>query len=121
MLSTRISRTPYFYSYSLQVEKSLGNASVIQLGYVGSEGRKLNIMTNINAADALGVRPFVGAGTLTPGTSCKKNSIGTSNYNALQATYRLRTWHGLTTQLGYTWSHSLDEISQYRAVVADRR
>ena len=111
-------RTPYFYNYSLQVEKSLGHASIVQIGYVGSQGRKLNIMTNINAADANGVRPLA-AQYPNAGNILQENSIGTSNYNALQATYRLRTWHGLTTTLGYTWSHSLDEISQYRAVVAD--
>jgi hypothetical protein len=111
-------RAPYFYNYSLQVEKSLGHASAIQLGYVGSEGRKLNIMTNINAADALGNRPLF-AQYPNAGNILQENSIGTSNYNALQATYRVRTWHGLTTEVGYTWSHSLDEISQYRAVVAD--
>src|SRR6202008_677392 len=41
-------RTPYFYNYNLQVEKALGGAAVFQVGYVGSEGRKLNIVTNIN-------------------------------------------------------------------------
>jgi len=106
-------RTPYFYNYSLQVEKSLGNASVFQLGYVGSEGRKLNIMLNINANGEFATQ-YPNAGNIL-----QENSIGTSNYNALQAIYRLRAWHGLSTTVGYTWSHSLDEISQYRAVVAD--
>src|SRR6266850_7702797 len=106
-------RTPYFYNYSLQVEKGLGHSSVVQIGYVGSQGRKLNIMTNINANSEFAGQ-FPNAGNIL-----QENSIGTSNYNALQATYRLRSWHGLTTQLGYTWSHSLDEVSQYRAVVAD--
>lgn len=106
-------RTPYFYNYSLQVEKSLGNASLLQIGYVGSEARKLNIMLNINDQGQFAAQ-FPNAGIIL-----QENSIGTSNYNALQATYRLRTWHGITTQVGYTWSHSLDEISQYRAVVAD--
>jgi len=106
-------RTPYFYNYSLQVEKSLGNASVFQIGYVGSQGRKLNIMTNINGNGELAVQ-YPNAGNIL-----QENSIGTSNYNSLQLTYRLRNWHGLSTQVGYTWSHSLDEISQYRATVAD--
>jgi len=106
-------RAPYFYNYSLQVEKSLGNASVFQVGYVGSQGRKLNIMLNINANGEFAAQ-FPNAGNIL-----QENSIGTSNYNALQATYRLRVWHGLTTTVGYTWSHSLDEVSQYRAVVAD--
>src|SRR5439155_5921331 len=40
-------RTPYFYNYSMQVEKSLGNDSVFQVGYLDSQGRKLNVMLNI--------------------------------------------------------------------------
>jgi hypothetical protein len=106
-------RTPYFYNYSLQVEKSLGSASVFQVGYVGSQGRKLNIMLNINGNGEFATQ-YPNAGNIL-----QENSIGTSNYNALQAIYRLRVWHGLSTTVGYTWSHSLDEISQYRAVVAD--
>jgi len=112
-------RAPYFYNYSLQVEKSLGNFSVFQVGYVGSQARKLNVMLNINAPDAIsGIRPFA---TQYPnaGNILQENSIGTSNYNSLQLQYKLRSWHGLSTQVGYTWAHSLDEISQYRAVVAD--
>jgi len=111
-------RTPYFFNYSLQLEKSLGHASVLQIGYVGSQARKLNIMTNINPADSTGAH-LLDAQFPNAGNILQENSIGTSNYNALQATFRLRTWHGLTTEVGYTWSHSLDEISQYRAVVAD--
>jgi len=45
------------------------------------------------------------------------NSIGTSNYNALQTTLRLRAWHGLSSQFGYTWAHNLDEITAYRGVI----
>jgi hypothetical protein len=47
------------------------------------------------------------------------NTIGTSNYNALQTVFRTRSWHNLTSQVGYTWSHSLDEISEYRAAILD--
>src|SRR6266568_2752555 len=38
-------RTPYFYNYNLQVEKGLGNSAIFQIGYVGSQGRKLNIVS----------------------------------------------------------------------------
>jgi hypothetical protein len=103
-------RTPYFYNFNLQVEKSLGNAAVLQVGYVGSQGRKLNIVTNINAGSA----NFPNFGNIL-----QLNSVGTSNYNSLQSTFRIRGWHGLSSQFGYTWSHALDEISEYRAVIAD--
>jgi hypothetical protein len=102
-------RTPYFFNFNLQVEKSFGNAGVLQVGYVGSEGRKLNIVSNINQNGAF---PNLGA-------VLQLNTIGTSNYNALQTTFRTRTWKGLSSQIAYTWSHALDEVSQYRAVVLD--
>jgi hypothetical protein len=108
-------RTPYFYNYDLQIEKSFGNAAVFQIGYVGSQGRKLNIISNINPADSNGVHhPLQQFGNIL-----QMNSSGTSNYNSLQASYRIRSWHGLTSQFGYTWSHSLDIISEYRATLLD--
>jgi hypothetical protein len=44
-------RTPYFYNYNLNIEKSFGNGMAVwQVGYVGSEGRKLSIMLNLQSA-----------------------------------------------------------------------
>jgi Carboxypeptidase regulatory-like domain len=111
--------TAYFFNYNLNVQKSFGNgAAVWQVGYVGSEGRRLSVLLNIN-------QPLNAAGTLLPfgsqypnfGAINQLNSIGTSNYNALQSTLRFRAWHGLSSQLGYTWAHNLDEISAYRGVI----
>jgi hypothetical protein len=105
-------RTPYFFNYNLNVQKSFGNGfAVWQVGYVGSEGRKLSIMLNLNQF-----------GQLTPtfpnyGGVNQLNSIGTSNYNALQSTLRLRAWHGLNASFAYTWAHELDEISAYRGAL----
>ena len=101
-------RTPYFFNYNLQVEKSFGSAAVLQIGYVGSEGRKLNVVSNINQNGAF---PQFGA-------ILQLNTIGTSNYNALQSVFRTRAWHGFTSQFAYTWSHSLDEVSEYRGAIA---
>ncbi len=100
-------RTPYFFNYNLQIEKGFGNVGVLQIGYVGSEGRKLNIVSNINANGA-----FPNFGNIL-----QLNTIGTSNYNSLQNVFRLRSWRGLTSQFAYTWSHSLDEVSEYRGQI----
>jgi hypothetical protein len=102
-------RTPHFANYNLQIERSLGSTAVAQVGYVGSQARKLNIVSNINQYNAFP----------TFGSIIQLNSVGTSNYNALQAALRVRSWHGLSSQIGYTWAHSLDEISEYRAAIAD--
>ena len=114
--------TAYFYNYNLNVQKSFGNgAAVWQVGYVGSEGRHLSVLLNINQpvpGTAVGtyVLPYA---TQYPnfGAINQLNSIGTSNYNALQSTLRLRAWHGVGAELAYTWSHNLDEITAYRGVI----
>ena len=38
-------------------------------------------------------------------------SEATSNYNSLQALLRTTNWHRVSTQMTYTFSHSLDEES----------
>ncbi len=120
-------RTPYFYNYNLNVQKSLGNAAVFQIGYVGSEGRKLSVMLDINQlpnGDMI-TSPITGSPTTEGrlpqfpnyGAINQLNSIGTSNYNALQTTLKLRSWHGLISQIAYTWAHELDEVSEYRGAL----
>jgi len=100
-------RVPYFYNYDLQVEKSFGNAAIWQIGYVGSQGRKLSMMFDM---------PTAGTNF---GSIIQLQSVGTSNYNALQTTFKLRSWHGLTSQYSFTWGHALDEMSEYRGVISD--
>jgi hypothetical protein len=104
-------RAPYIYNYNLNVEKSFGGSVVAQLGYVGSDAHKLSVMDNINQNGAFNA--------LYPnfGSILQLNSQGTSNYNSLQATLKIRYWHGLTGQVAYTWSHALDEVTEYRGSI----
>jgi hypothetical protein len=104
-------RAPYFFNYNLQVEKSFGNAVEWQIGYVGSEGRKLSMMFDL---------PIPASGPGSQFASIDQlQSVGTSNYNALQTSFKLRSWHGLTSTYSFTWAHALDEMSEYRGVIAD--
>jgi hypothetical protein len=110
-------RAPYIFNYNLQVQKSLGNAAVFEIGYVGSSAHKLSVMQNINQVPLTGgARPFA-AQYPAFGDINQLNSVGDSNYNSLQTTLRLRSWHGLTSQIGYTWGHELDFVSEYRGVI----
>jgi hypothetical protein len=104
-------RAAYFFNYNLNVEKSLGSAVVWQVGYVGSQGRKLSIMENINQNGAYAAE-YPNFGSIL-----QMNSEGTSNYNALQTTLKIRAWHGLSGQAAYTWGHALDEVTEYRATI----
>jgi hypothetical protein len=121
-------RPAYDLSYNLNVEKSLGGNVLLQIGYVGTEGRRLLSLVDINQA-ALGSgfvnttnaagftfqqqsRPFF---SQYPnfGVIDEIQSIGTSNFNSLQVVLKATNWHGVTSQLSYAWGHSLDEVTQY--------
>jgi len=116
-------RSPYNINFSLQVERSLGGKAFVQIGYVGSEGRKLLSLLNINQGIANGTdTPTPGAFTGPFGGNYYSDvnqiqSIGTSNYNSLQAIFRTTGWHGLTSQLAYTWGHNMDEVTAYRGAL----
>jgi hypothetical protein len=118
-------RTAYFYNYNLNIEKGLGRSAVFQIGYVGSEGRKLLTISDINqpapADDPEGLtkqqrRPYY---SQFPnfGIINEINSTGNSNYNSLQATLKVREWHRVTSQFAYTWAHSLDLMTAYRGAM----
>jgi Carboxypeptidase regulatory-like domain/TonB dependent receptor len=112
-------------NYNLQLEQSLTKNVVAQLGYVGSEGRHLLSILDINQAvpgvyateaQQNATRPFY---SQFPNYTFinEVHSIGTSNYNSLQATLRVSNMHGITAQAAYTWSHSLDEVTAYRGAL----
>lgn len=104
-------RTPYYLNYDLQVEKGFGNVAVLQIGYVGSLGRKLTITENINQNGAFNAQ-YPNVGSIN-----QFNSGVTSNYNSLQSVLKIRSWHGFTSQFAYTWAHALDEATEFRGVI----
>jgi hypothetical protein len=121
-------RPAYDLSYNLNVEKSLGGNIILQVGYVGTEGRRLLSLVDINqAALGSGANTTINAAGFTYQQSTRPyysqypnfgvideiQSIGTSNYNSLQVSLKATNWHRLTSQMSYAWGHSLDEVTQY--------
>ncbi|PYX84324.1 MAG: TonB-dependent receptor, partial [Acidobacteria bacterium] len=51
------------------------------------------------------------------GSVLQLNSVGNSNYNALQTTLKIRSWHGFSSQFAYTWAHELDTMTEYRGAI----
>jgi hypothetical protein len=112
-------RSPYNVNFNIQIEQSLGTKAFMQIGYVGSQGRKLLSLLNINQP-YLGGAPGPYSGDYGGNYYSDINqveSIGTSNYNSLQAIFRTTSYHGLTSQAAYTWGHNLDEVTQYRGAL----
>jgi hypothetical protein len=100
-------RTPYIQVYNLNFQHQLANNVGIEFGYVGSAGRKLFRYRDINQ-----VNPATG--TVKFPALLYVNlfeSSANSNYNSLQGALNIRSWHGLTSTLNYTWSHSIDNAS----------
>jgi Carboxypeptidase regulatory-like domain/TonB dependent receptor len=115
---------PYTQTFNLGVQTSFANNWMLDLGYVGSVGRKFPRLFSFNQAfgpsfagvpalGSLGGPLFPGLGDLpAPGLgSFLMESNSNSNYNSLQATVNKRFSHGLQMLLSYTWSHSIDDYS----------
>jgi hypothetical protein len=137
---------PYAYNYNLNIQRSFGNNLLAQVGYVGSEGRRLaswyegDNITPAGHALCLANPSCAGLPQYThyffwqyaaqPATSPSglpwywsvgmQNTEGSSNYNSLQASLRDDGYHGLQFTLGYTYSHALDDGSGYESGTGTR-
>jgi len=154
--------TPYVYNFTLNVQQEVGANAVVQIGYVGTQGRKLQRIVDLNqpslaaitaydntcVALSLGInngagrsltncllgptvpRNFNNSGSalalpgqtnnavvmssLAPQTPFYLQQLQTSarsSFHSLQISLNQRNWHGLTQQVVYTLSHSIDDAS----------
>jgi hypothetical protein len=128
-------RTPYVYNYNFNVQQELFRNSVLQVGYVGSAGRKLLRLRDLNeptqaqitAADLActpapcivdgGIRKYSNLANMSslepfaPFYLNELESSATSNYNSMQVSFTQQNFHGLREQIAYTWAHSIDTAS----------
>jgi hypothetical protein len=117
-------RTPYMENYNLNVQQQLSRKSTLLLSYVGSQGHKLFRFRDINQPTLSQIQQF---NYNEAGDNCYcvprflsaspfyyinyQESSGNSIYNSLQTSWRIDGWHGITSTLNYTWSHSIDDSS----------
>ncbi len=125
---------PYAMNYNLNIQQELPGALLLQVGYVGSQGRHEELVTEGNpispagtaacAADpscisgrAFQALEFPSHSLYAPGNVIAsvglEDSLGNSNYNSLQVKLQKRLSHGLMFQASYTWAHSLGDTSGY--------
>ncbi len=90
---------PRTYEWNAALERSLGNADVVTLTYLGAAGRKLMRTDHYQAPN-----PNFGQFDLM-------RNDADSSYQALQAQFRHRIAHGLQALLSYTWAHAIDDAS----------
>jgi hypothetical protein len=120
---------PGTMNFSLGIQHELAPSIIAVVQYVGSLGwdqnddRQINTLPLTdpgNAANPYDDREGVANGSLNqnlyriyPGFAQINQEENETNfsYDSLQAGIRLENRHGLTTQLAYTWSHEIDEVT----------
>lgn len=107
-------RTPRIQQYLLNIQHEFSNSTMLEAGYMGSEGHRLEGLFNANEA--------------TPGTSALPTRLpfstigimqtvqggGNSNYNSLGMKLTRRLSSGLSVLGAYTWAKSIDDVSAIR-------
>jgi hypothetical protein len=88
---------------------------VLQAGYVGSLGRKLAVLRDINQPIG-GARPYAAAYP-TLATIDSVFSMANSSYSSFQTQLRQSLYKGLTATFNYTWGHAIDNTSDVRNTV----
>lgn len=108
-------KTPEAQQWSLNVQHDIG-FGVVQVGYVGNHVTHLltdGVVSprNLNRADidllgiGLGFRRLSQFGDIF-----LVGSYPSSNYNALQATFKRNLSTGVRFNFNYTWSHAIDDV-----------
>ena len=101
---------PYTYQWNFSVEQSLGPNQTISASYLGAAARRLyylELLQNSNAS--------------FPGSVFVVRNLATSDYNALQLQFQRRLSRGLQALASYTWSKSLDTVSNDSSIFPDVR
>ncbi len=124
------------HNASLEVQRSIGNGTVVSVGYVGNWGYNQNLTADINSIP-LGTRaPFNPANadptngnrslpdimlrTKYPGFNGISSHlfIGHTNYHSMQASMQRRFSRGMSWGAAYTWSRAMGTTS-FNPVVPD--
>ncbi len=110
-------KTPNTQIWTLNIQQELSRQFMFQIGYVGSHSIHQLQLLDINQPTPGDVdgeqerRPF---NEEFPNYRQINtiSSAGWAHYNSLQALLRSNNWHGLTTQVSFTWSHNMDTASE---------
>jgi hypothetical protein len=106
-------KNPKYLQWNFEIEQALGQKTALTLNYVGNHGYDelaQNPTVNVYAADG-----FAGLPTTAPdgrfGRVNQYTNNGYSNYDGLTAILSRRMGFGFSGSINYTWSHSLDTVS----------
>jgi len=115
-------RTGYMQHWNFNVERQLGEKSVLEVAYVGSKGTKLLTARDINQPQPSVLPPglpFVPRPDLRFDDIDLLESRANSIYHALQARFQQRLTRGFSALASYTWSKSIDDASNFFTSAGD--
>jgi trimeric autotransporter adhesin len=102
-------RLPYVQVWNLDIQRTLPLGIVLNVGYNGAKGTRLDVLS------APGSYP----NTATPQPSGVffdfEDAVAFSNFNALAVRANKRLQNGVSLQMTYTYSHSIDDASSIGA------
>ena len=106
--------TTYTMNYLMNVQRVLGKSSTLEMGYNGSQSRKLALLTNQDA-------PLPGNAAIIKRSPYPEfsgiqflSADGVGNYNNFTTKLSQHFSSGLTTLVSYTFSKALDDMSAIR-------
>ncbi len=130
-------RDPYVHNFFLGVQQEIAPRLSLELNYVGTAAHKLFRAQNVNRipgsilpagvcfTDEFGRNLCSQRDPVNNPSGRRLNpnygrlrvweNVNNSNYNALQASLKKATSRGLTFNVNYTWSHSIDNGSTWHS------
>jgi len=106
--------TPEYAEWSFEIEQPIGSKNVAVVTYSGNHGYNLLLQNGFVNAAALS-SPLAGVPSVQPDARfaaiTELSNQGISNYNGLTVQFRRAFSHGFQGQINYTWSHSMDDLS----------
>jgi hypothetical protein len=126
--------SPYSMNYNLNIERELPGSMILQAGFVGAQGRHLELDYEGNPITPAGTAACAASSACianrlfqqvvypthteyVPGnviaSAGTEATLGVSHYNSLQVSLNKHLGHGLLFQAAYTWGHSTDDTSSY--------
>src|SRR6202140_5311895 len=122
-------RDPYVYNFHFGIQREILPKTVVDVKYVGTAGHKLFRAEDVNRepgtelpagamiVDNFGITRTGTGGRLNPNYlkwRAWENAVN-SNYNSLQGSVKHQMSHGLLFNVGYTYSHSIDNGSTWHS------
>jgi len=98
--------TPYVQQWSFGVQRKLPAQLVLEVNYIGTKSTHLDALSDLNQP-INGVQPYPSFGELE-----YQQALGNASYNGLQISLLRRFANGLSLDVAYTWSRSIDDTPE---------